>query len=74
MSYVWRSSVTLWKLVQTHYEHVRYEMGTVTLEGGGCQCEILNLLAGVGWGGGGVGGQLLQSPGNLCPGSRGLLV
>ena len=69
MSYVWRSSVTLWKLVQTHYEHVRYEMGTVTLEGGGCQCEILNLLAGAG-----RGGQVLQSPGNLCPGSRGLLV
>lgn len=53
MSYVWRSSVTLWKLVQTHYERVRYEMGTVTLEGGGCQCEILNLLAGAGWGLGG---------------------
>ena len=55
--------MTLWKLVQTHYERVRYEMGTVTLEGGGCQCEILNLLAGAGRGlGGGTGPAVTWEP------------
>ena len=57
-----RSSVTFWKLVQTHHTPCRVLDGPDTLRGGGCQWEISNPLA----------GKVLRYPGNPYLGSKGL--